>query len=99
MICRKGMGLLKVTNVSETQISFRNGSNVFSYHLDNGLYEGCGTFAAGHVIEGEKIDLTFKSEYQKMGTIKTAKFIPYFIQETDSPKFIVTNAIHFILNN
>ena len=62
MICRKGMGLLTVTHVSETEISFRNGSNVFSYCLDNELYEGCGTFAAGHVIEGEKIDLTFEIE-------------------------------------
>ena len=98
-VLSKGKGLFTIILLNNNQISFKNArGNVFSFDLDNYQFEGCGTFAAGYVIEGEKQGLTFDSEYQNVGTIKTAKFCPYHISYTDNPNYVLKNALHFTLN-
>lgn len=98
-ISTKGKGLFHIYALESNFISFKSNGNTFSFEITNDPFKGCGTFAAGHVIEGEKQDLTFESEYTQIGTIKTAAFIPYHISNTDNPDYVLRNSIYFILGN
>lgn len=98
-ITSKGKGLFKIIHLSGDSISFKCSGNTFSFHVTNYPYRGCGEFAAGHVMEGEKYDLTFESDYKEMGIIKTASFIPYHISNTDNPDYILRNSLYFILGH
>jgi hypothetical protein len=97
-IVSKGKGLFDITHISNSAISFRNTTNVFSFQIDNYPNKGSGLFRAGYVVEGTKQALTFESGYSKMGTIAIAQFIPFHESTTDNPDYILRNALHFTLN-
>ena len=98
-ISSKGKGYFKIIHLSSNAISFKGyGSNLFFFFLDNNLYKGCGTFAAGIVTEYKAYKPTYESEYQRYGEVDCSHFSPYHIAETDNPDYILRNALHFTLN-
>jgi len=87
-------GIFHSIKVFDDAISFKNGRNVFSFQLLEGQI---GVFSIGTVTEWQELAPTFESEYSSLGLVNRAKFSPFFIEETDSPRFIIRNAVAIAL--
>ena len=88
-------GVFHSINVLHDAITFKNGKNVYSFQLiDNEI----GIFSVGTVTEWQELAPTFESEYYSMGMINRAKFNPFFIEQTDNPRFIIRNAFAIAMN-
>lgn len=86
---------------SQTRISYKDVHNalyVFDLHTAPQI-PNLGTFSIGRVEEWTERGLTYESEYQSMGDIKRARFIPYHIQDTDNPDYILRASISSLFPN
>jgi len=86
---------------SQDHVNFQDVHNVvYSFNLcKNPSIPNLGTLAIGRFETWTERGLTYESEYQSMGDIKRARFIPYHIQDTDNPDYILRASISSLFPN
>jgi len=83
-------GFFHSLQVEGSTVSFRDCYNcLYAFHVDNYPYTGCGMFVIGRVETWQELAPTFESEYNSLGMVDRAKFIPYHMQNTDNPDYIL----------
>ena len=82
-------GFFKITHIAATELSFTDGSLVYSCQKRGPFY----LFRAGYVLTGKAYKPTYESDYRHLGWIDVAEFRPILEQSTDNPAFVLRQSL------